>query len=61
MYRISDTLSGERARINHWIYERTIINTLSNLIGIDWYNTDVQLSYKTDQISCPAQITSVTS
>ena len=34
-HRISEILSGERARSDRWIYERTISNILSNLIGLD--------------------------
>ena len=52
MYRISKILRGERARINHWIYERTISNTLSNLI---LYSTSTTLTYKTARIRSPAR------
>ena len=44
MYRISKILRGEQARINRWIYERTISNTLSNLT---LESTSTTLTYKT--------------
>ena len=47
-----ENLRGERARSDCWIYERTISNTLSNLI-LD--STRTTLTYKTARIRSPAQ------
>ena len=58
MYRISEILSGGQARSDHWIYERAISNTLSNLI-LD--STSTILTYITAQIRSPARLTSAAS
>ena len=58
MYRISEIFTGEQVRSDHWIYERTISNTLLNLI-LD--STSTTLTYKTAQIRSPAQHTSAAS
>ena len=58
MYRISDILRGERAHSDRWIYERTISNTLSNLI-LD--STSSTLTYKTARLRSPARHTSAVS